>query len=204
VNANLEFKAQYGKVLRYSLLITLIIHFLVFYFSPPFTFKPYRLKEEKFEVVEIAQEIEIPPPPEHIPRPQVDIEVSDELSEEEEQEIPETLFEKMEEIPPPPVSGDAGPQEFVAFDTPPELIKVVPPKYPDLAREAGIEGKVLVQVRVGIDGKVASAFVLQSDVTPDMEEAALAAARRCLFKPAKQRNIPVAADVAIPFYFRLN
>lgn len=203
MNANLEFKASYTKVLRYSLGIAVVVHFLMFYFSPPFTFKPYRLKEEKFEVVEIAAEIEIPPPPENIPRPQVEIELTEDISDEEEDEIPETLFDSIEDLPEPEV-GERGPDSFVAFDSPPQPIKMVAPKYPELAREAGIEGSVMVQVRVGKDGKVMDAFILQSDVTPDMEQAAIAAAKKCLFKPAKQRNIAVIADVAIPFFFRLN
>ena len=34
--------------------------------------------------------------------------------------------------------------------------------------------------------------------------AALVAARRCKFKPGKQRNIPVKAWLAIPYRFRLH
>ena len=84
------------------------------------------------------------------------------------------------------------------------LIKYVSPRYPDLARQAGIEGTVLLRVLVGKDGKVVSANVLQSDVTPMMEKAAVAAAKQFRFKPAKQRTVPVKATMMVPIRFKLH
>jgi len=63
---------------------------------------------------------------------------------------------------------------------------------------------VRFKVLVGEDGKVIRAEVIDSDVTPAMEKAAVEAARRCRFKPAKQRTVPVKAQVMIPFQFKLN
>ena len=101
-----------------------------------------------------------------------------------------------------PGGGDSG--VFLAFDEPPTLSYFEAPVYPDLAREAGIEGTVRVKVLVAEDGKVLSATLISSDVTTAMEKAALAAAKRCRFNPAKQRTRPVKAHVMIPFHFRLN
>jgi protein TonB len=83
------------------------------------------------------------------------------------------------------------------------MVEFVSPEYPPLARDAGIEGTVAIRVLVNEEGKVVSADVLQSDVTPAMERAALAAAKQCRFRPAKQRTIPVKAHVMIPFQFQL-
>ena len=52
--ANVEFKAKYGMYLRRAILGAIVVHVLTWVLSPPFTFKPYKLKEEKFEVVEMA------------------------------------------------------------------------------------------------------------------------------------------------------
>ena len=93
---------------------------------------------------------------------------------------------------------------FLAFDEPPSLSFYEPPKYPSLARDAGIEGTVAIKVLVSEEGKVIDAVVLSSDVTPAMEKAALAAAWKCRFRPAKQRTVPVRAHVMIPFQFQLN
>ena len=93
---------------------------------------------------------------------------------------------------------------FLAFDEPPTLVYFEAPKYPDLAREAGIEGTVRIKVLVGSDGKVMNVQMIDSDVTSEMEKAALRAAKKCRFNPAKQRTRPVKAHVMIPFHFRLN
>ena len=83
-------------------------------------------------------------------------------------------------------------------------IRYAAPTYPALARQAGIEGTVLLRVIVGTDGKVESASVIQSDVTPAMEKAAIAAARKFIFKPARQRTVPVRASMAVPIRFKLH
>jgi len=115
-----------------------------------------------------------------------------------------TSYSNIDEVPmPPPPSTDQA-QEFYAFDEAPVLVKYVSPKYPDLARQAGIEGTVLLNVLVGDDGKVIGVTVIQSDVTPAMEKAAMEAAKQFLFKPAKQRTMPVKARVAIPIRFKLH
>lgn len=200
--ANNAFKAQYTRYVRNSLYWAFFIHVLVFVLSPEFTFKPYRLKEEHFEVVEVPDNIEIPPPPKEIAPPPVLVEAADD--EDTQDEIAPTTFDSFEDMPPPPPPSGGGADVFLAFDEPPALLDFSPPKYPPLAREAGIEGTVSIRVLVSEEGKVIAADVLSSDVTPAMNKAALAAAKKCRFSPAKQRTIPVKAHVMIPFHFRLH
>lgn len=94
------------------------------------------------------------------------------------------------------------PDEFVPVEEQPVLVEMKPPDYPSLAREAGIEGTVIVRVLVGKDGKVKDA-ILGKGVNAVLDEAALAAARHYVFKPAIQNKNPVAVWVAIPFRFSL-
>ena len=202
-SANKAFKQSYPKYVRNSLLGALLVHISVFVFSPPFTFKPYRLQEEQFEVIDVPDNIEIPPPPQEIQMPQVPVEAADD-AEDESEDLPETTFDDFEDMPPPPPPGGSDSGVFLAFDEPPVLVHFESPRYPDLAREAGIEGTVRIKVLVAEDGKVLSVELISSDVTPAMEKAALTAAKRCRFKPAKQRTQPVKAAVMIPFNFRLN
>ncbi len=202
--ANQEFKAGYNRYLRNSLYAALVLHFVAVYFSPPFEFKPYVLKEQEFVAIETAEDFELPPPPKEIDQPVVPIAAEEGEEVDEETEIAPTSFDRIENLPPPPPPPSESASEFYAFDEPPQLIKFVPPTYPALARQAGIEGTVLLRVVVGTDGKVESASVIQSDVTPAMEKAAIAAARRFLFKPAKQRTVPVRASMAVPIRFKLH
>ena len=75
--ANKVFKASYPKYVRNALFGAVLFHVLLFVLSPPFTFKPYRLREETFEVVDVPDNIEIPPPPKEIAMPQVPVEAAD-------------------------------------------------------------------------------------------------------------------------------
>jgi len=202
--ANVKFKAGYNRYLRNSLYAALVIHFLVIYFSPPFEFKPYVLREQEFIVVETAEDFELPPPPKEIDQPAVVMEAAEGEEVDEEAEIAPTSFDRIDNLPPPPPPPSESSQEFYAFDEPPQLIKYVSPKYPSLARQAGVEGTVLLRVVVGVDGKVEAASVITSDCTPAMEKAALAAARQFIFKPAKQRTVPVRASMAVPIRFKLH
>ncbi len=103
-------------------------------------------------------------------------------------------------VPPPPEQA----QEFYAFDEPPVLLRSQNPIYPELARQAGIEGTVLLNVLVTEEGKVAEVSVIQSDVTTAMEKAAEDAVMHFVFKPAKQRTVPVAAHIAVPIRFKIH
>jgi protein TonB len=202
--ANVKFKAGYNRYLRNSLFAAIVIHFLVIYFSPQFEFKPYVLREQEFIVVETAEDFELPPPPKEIDQPAVVMEAAEGEEVDDEAEIAPTSFDRIDNLPPPPPPPYETSQEFYAFDEPPALIKYIAPKYPSLARQAGIEGTVLLRVVVGVDGKVESADVIQSDCTPAMDKAAIAAARQFLFKPAKQRTVPVRASMAVPIRFKLH
>jgi protein TonB len=91
--------------------------------------------------------------------------------------------------------------EFVYVEELPEAITRVPPEYPDIARQSGIEGTVLVQALVGKDGKVKDTKVVKS--IPVLDDAALSAVKQWVFKPALTNNKPVAVWVAVPVRFTL-
>jgi periplasmic protein TonB len=95
-----------------------------------------------------------------------------------------------------------GPGEFVPFDELPVLLSVQPPVYPEMVREAGIDGTVTVQVLVGKDGKVKQAQAI--DGPEPLRASGLASARSALFKPALQGTSPVEVWVMVPITFQLS
>ena len=190
--------------MRNAFIIAIIFHVLMVAMTPKITYKPFVLREEYMEAVELPAQFELPPPPKEIAAPVVPIEAAEGEETDDNAEIAPTSFDRLEDVPPPPPSPSEQAQEFYAFDEPPVLIKFVSPRYPDLARQAGIEGTVLLNVLVGDDGKVLQVSVIQSDVTPAMEKAAIEASKLFMFKPAKQRTVPVKARVAIPIRFKLH
>jgi protein TonB len=92
--------------------------------------------------------------------------------------------------------------DYVYVEELPEAVTRVPPSYPDLAREAGVDGTVMVQALVGKDGKVKDVRVVKS--IPMLDEAAKSAVRQWVFKPALSNNKPVAVWVGVPVKFSLH
>lgn len=92
--------------------------------------------------------------------------------------------------------------DYVYVEELPEAITRVPPVYPDLAREAGVDGTVMVQALVGKDGKVKDVRVVKS--IPMLDENAKAAVKQWVFKPALSNNKPVAVWVGVPVKFSLH
>ena len=92
--------------------------------------------------------------------------------------------------------------DYVYVEELPEPITRVQPIYPDLAREAGVDGTVMVQALVGKDGKVKDVRVVKS--IPMLDENAKAAVRQWVFKPALSNNKPVAVWVGVPVKFSLH
>jgi protein TonB len=203
--AHVKFKNGYSRYMLNAFFIAIAGHALMVALTPKITYKPFVLREEYLTAIELPTAFELPPPPQEVSAPVVAIEAAegDEDASDASAFAP-TSYNNIDEVPmPPPPSTDQA-QEFYAFDEAPVLIKFVSPKYPDLARQAGIEGTVLLNVLVGDDGKVMQVSVIQSDVTPAMEKAAQEAAKQFLFKPAKQRTMAVKARMAIPIRFKLH
>ena len=92
--------------------------------------------------------------------------------------------------------------DYVYVEELPEAITKTQPQYPDLAREAGVDGTVLVQALVGKDGKVKDTRVVKSIAM--LDAAAEAAVKQWVFKPALSNNKPVAVWVAVPVKFTLH
>jgi len=93
---------------------------------------------------------------------------------------------------------------FWKVEIKPQPVNIPVPTYPDMARSAGIEGQSVVEALVGTDGSVSDARILKSSGNSSLDAAAVEAAMRSKFTPAKQRDKPVRVWVSIPFRFTLN
>jgi TonB family protein len=88
--------------------------------------------------------------------------------------------------------------------TGPVELKFTEPKYTDAARDAGIEGMVVLEAVIDTSGKVANARVVQSlDKKYGLDEEALKAVNAWLFKPATKDGKPVPMIVQLELMFRL-
>lgn len=104
----------------------------------------------------------------------------------------------------PPEEYLPAPGEFVPYDEGPLVISEVKPEYPPLARQAGIEGVVFLEVLIDKNGNVRDVRVTKpSGASAGFEEAAKEAAYKTKWKPAISNKQPVAVRVAYPVRFTL-
>ena len=75
-------------------------------------------------------------------------------------------------------------------------------RYPEEAKDAGIEGTVYVHVFIDNEGNVAKTEVVH-DPGGGLADAAVEAVTLTQFKPGRQRGEPVPVRVSIPIHFRL-
>jgi TonB family protein len=74
----------------------------------------------------------------------------------------------------------------------------IPPSYPEIARQAGVQGKVLLEAVVRKDGSMGNISVLESTASGlGFDQAAVKAVSRWRYKPALQNGRPVDAHVII-------
>ena len=89
--------------------------------------------------------------------------------------------------------------EFVYYEDPPTPVTQVQPAYPEFAREAQIQGKVILHVLVDKNGRVKNVKVIRG--VTGLNEAAVDAIKKWVFKPALSNNKPVAVWLEIPMDF---
>lgn len=81
------------------------------------------------------------------------------------------------------------------------LVRQIKPEYPALARQARIEGTVMLQATIGKDGTVQNLRVISGH--PMLTAAAIAAARQWLYKPYYLNGEPVEVETQINVIFTL-
>ncbi len=96
----------------------------------------------------------------------------------------------------------AAPITAARFDA--DYLQNPKPVYPPMSRRLGEEGKVVVRVRVSVQGLPLVVEVSKSSGFPRLDDAARAAVERWRFVPAKQGNEPVEASVLVPLNFTLS
>jgi len=208
-----DLRLKYKKTFEISLIIALAIMIIAFKFFPDLKAQGVKLEgpQELFTVEDIQQtkQENRPPPP---PKPPIPIEApSEDVL--EDIEIGETELDVNAdmEAPPPPKEEkkvEEEPTYFVAVEEMPEPvggIRAIQEKivYPEIAKRAGVEGKVYILAFVDETGNVTKAQILKG-IGAGCDEAALNAVLKTKFKPGKQRGKPVRVQVSIPVVFKLN
>ena len=172
--------------------------------------------EEEIEIQQTSQETTPPPPPPPVQEVEVlnvveddvqtqEIEINTEddknteviiqapvevKEEEEEEEVVFVVVEKMPEFP-------GGQQALFKY-----LSENV--KYPVIAQENGIQGRVICQFVVNKDGKIVDVEVVRSGGDPSLDKEAVRVIKSMPnWKPGQQRGKAVRVKYTVPVNFRL-
>lgn len=99
--------------------------------------------------------------------------------------------------------GDrAGPAQPPApRPTPPVAVETPPPDYPETLACDGIGGRVVLAVTIGTDGRPSEIVVKQRSGQPALDEAATAAVRGWVFRPATAAGKPASTTIQVPVNF---
>lgn len=106
------------------------------------------------------------------------------------------------EPPPPAPAAPPQPVRVGGVIRTPIKVRDVSPVYPAMAQAARVEGIVILEATIGIDGQVVNARVLRS--VPLLDQAALAAVRQWQFTPTLLNGapVPVVMSVTVSFVLR--
>ena len=177
----------------------------MFYFFPRFLGEGERTNYsvvDEIETFDIPQteQIKIPEPP---ARPSVPVASEDEFFDED-ITIEDTDFDDFEDwdaAPPPPSEGPN--VKFIPYDKAPTPKFSIRPIYPEIAQEAGIEGTVWIDFFINEKGIVTEAWVKKGIPNTGLNEAALEAVKKSIWKPAQQRDKKVGVWQTVPVKFEL-
>ena len=85
----------------------------------------------------------------------------------------------------------------------PKVLREIKIAYPNSPKDRGIEGKVILKILVGKDGKVKE-VALRKGLDPELDRAAIEGVKLFLFSPAKIGDKPVSVYIDYTYVFILD
>jgi periplasmic protein TonB len=101
------------------------------------------------------------------------------------------------DAPPPPQAVRVGGQIKE-----PKKLKNVPPVYPDIAKQARVQGVVILECTISPQGKVTDVKVLRG--IPLLDQAAIDAVKQWVYTPTLLNGVPVPVIMTVTVNFRLS
>ncbi len=212
-----KLKKYYSLLLEIGLIVSLVLAIVAFKvrLQPQNTDKDLTEEQETVNIEDVVRTKHQKEPPTP-PRPQVPQEVpNDEVVEEGNININAELnMDQKLDIPAPPdnkgsdTANGNEEQVFVIVEQPPELIGGLQDlqqkiEYPEMARKAGIEGRVHLQFIINKNGEVENPTVVRG-IGGGCDKEALRVIKQAEFKPGRQRGRPVRVRYSMPIVFKLD
>jgi len=103
--------------------------------------------------------------------------------------------------PPPQVTAPRSPVRVGSIIKAPKKIKDVRPIYPSIAQSNRVEGRVIIEATIGVDGRVTDTKVLKSVTL--LDRAAVEAVMQWQFTPTLLNGVPVPVILVVTVDFTL-
>jgi len=135
-------------------------------------------------------------------RPAIPIE-ADEESEIDTLDFMDTDIEGFDSWAAPPSKKKNSGRKFVAYDRAPQPKSPLRPKYPEICRSAGVEGKVTIEFYVDESGKIDQSSIAVLKSIPCLDQVCVDVIKRSKWKPARQGKEKVGVYLTKSFSFAL-
>lgn len=212
-NPKVDLEKKRSLYLQIGFIIALLLVYAAFeyknYDKSSYNLGDLNLDDLEEEIIPITKQEQKPPPPPPPPPEIIEI-VEDEVEIEEELEIEDTESDEDEIIE---IEEEDDDEFFMVVENMPEfpggdlgLMKYIQKnvKYPPIAKEYNITGKVYVQFIVDKTGTVTNVKVVRG-VDKNLDAEAVRVVKSLpKYKPGKQRGKPVRVMFTIPINFTLN
>lgn len=208
--ANDRLKAEFGPRVWTGVIAATVAHFLLFALFPDLSAADWSRASDAASLINLPPVVEIPPPPEALPRPQRPVPTTADIDDDILPYMPPFVDIDPTRLTPPPdraAARDRGEPTFTPFDTPPALLnreevaRTLERAYPAMLREAGVGGETLMWFHIDTTGAVLSTRLIRSSGLDALDAAAAEIARTMRFRPARSmdRRIPVWVQLPIRF-----
>jgi len=210
-NINNDWKDVVSTYFDKCLSITLLFTMFAFIVFPNVEVQKIASLERIMETIEIMPEIvDRIEQPQEVVRPIVNIEIIDDDANDDSDDeiiyidtIEITVLDHFATIAPPPAHGTTS--RFVVYEDAPVILRRVAPIYPEALRRSRMQGVVVLQIEILVDGSIGAIEVFRSLMPGPggFDEAAIEAVRQWQFQPAMSGGQPVACWITQPINFTL-
>jgi TonB family protein len=212
--ANQRLKHAFASYVWAAIALSAGVHYLVLSWGS-FVVPDFSLRvSPPLQQIEIQRELQIPPPPQSIPRPAIPI-VSTRMNIDQEITIGSVLIRDnpIDRLPPPPTPTTVDISEqpvFTPYSVSPELKngadlqRALERSYPRAYKEAGIGGTTLLWIFINETGEVRNTRVVSTSGYEELDQVAREVMHTVAkFSPAYNRDMRVPVWIQIPVTFKV-
>ena len=211
--ANDRLKKRAGNHLWSGLIAATLLHFLLLAYFPELGVPDWSTPPNEAVSVLPPPPVDLPPEPTDIRPPAHPVITTADIPPDVTLVSQDQLWERATELPPPPMAVKEDEGAAAVWLGPsmvaPRLLnrdevdRALESEYPPLLRDSGIGGRVVLHVRISVDGVVLEQRLHESSGHSALDRAAGSVVDVMRFAPAINRDQPVSVWVALPVTFTI-